>query len=107
MASASCGELYIGNTINVEIEGLQNAASEAYINDATVVFDLKDASGVVGSQDDVSMPYVADSHGNYLGVLPSTVSLTAGTTYYVAITATKPTIVGTLGRSDEGWVTGA
>lgn len=54
----------------VEVANLQDAASGAYVNDATVTADLIDADGEVLAND-VALNYVAGSDGRYRGYLPN------------------------------------
>ena len=70
----------------VRLDGLTNASSGAYINNATVTFVLLDASGatVVSS---TSMPFVASSNGRYEGTIPYTTALTLNAFYTLQITA--------------------
>lgn len=89
MTDISCGELYIGNSLDVKITGLSDSDGE-YIDNATCSVTLKDAEGtVVTGASGLSMAYITDSDGDYLGVLPSTLSLTVDDTYYLEVTATS------------------
>ena len=80
--------VYVSNDNLVEIIGLQNAASDAYLNGATVTFTLKDsADAAVTGATTISMTYVSGSSGDYRGTLADTVSLTADAKYTCEITA--------------------
>lgn len=80
--------LYILEDNVVEMNGLTDAITGEYINDATVTFSLKDASdNVVSSLSGVSMAYVTDSNGIYRGTIPDTADISDGRIYYVEITA--------------------
>ena len=64
---------------------LQDAVSEAYINAGTVTGQLEDADGTpVGGA--VTLSYVAGSNGRYAGVVPNTLTLTAGAWYTLVVT---------------------
>ena len=90
------GNLFIGedNLVfwgdrRIPMSGLYDNNLEQFINDATVTFTLKDSAGsAVSGASGISMSYVTGSKGVYEGVLEDGVSLTAGSTYYLEITAT-------------------
>lgn len=83
-------KLYVSNTNEVQLIGLQNESTKAYINDATVTFTLKDADGnVVENLLDQAMAYVTASNGCYKGSIADTVVLQVGHRYFVEVTATK------------------
>jgi hypothetical protein len=80
--------LYIGEDLAIQMTGLKNAITDAYVNDATMTYTLKTAAGVaVTGASAISMPYVAASDGNYRGTMDSSVSgtLTNDTVYYLEI----------------------
>lgn len=81
--------IYTNNDNVVEIAGLQNSATEAYLNSATCTFTLSETPGgsAVSGADGVSLTYVSSSDGVYRGTLADTVSLTNGKRYYMTITA--------------------
>lgn len=58
-----------------------------YVNDATVTFELRDASGTAVSGGSGTCSYVAGSNGNYLGTIPDSVTstLTENAKYTVAV----------------------
>lgn len=87
---AATDVLYIDNTNNVWIEGLKNAVSGAFINNATCeIVELLDAAGAaVAGVADIAMTYKASSDGDYYGPIPHTVSLTEDAEYTVHATAT-------------------
>lgn len=83
-------ELYIGSDNTLKVDALRDV-DDAYVNDATVAGQVKDAAGVnVGSS--ISLSYVAASNGNYRGILDSTVSanLVAGNVYKVEFSMSNP-----------------
>jgi hypothetical protein len=90
------GRLYIGQDNVVfagnrfeKDSGVYDTVTETFINDATVTFTLKDSAGsAVSGASSISMSYVTGTRGVYEGVLEDGVSLTAGSTYYLEITAT-------------------
>jgi hypothetical protein len=83
-------ELYIDNDNYLELDGLKNGATSAYVNDAAVVCTLKDSSGnpVTGQTWPLTLAYVAASNGKYRGRLKYDLALTEGKTYTAHITAT-------------------
>jgi hypothetical protein len=89
------GKLYIGQDNVVywgdrqsKDSGLYDTVAETFINDATVAFALKDSSGNLVTSASGSCAYVSGTRGVYEGILEDGVSLTAGSTYYLEITAT-------------------
>lgn len=73
---------------------MTRSSSGAYVNDATVTMTLKDSSDVaVSGASALPMSYVTDSNGLYQGTLPNTLSLTAGATYTLEISATSGSTV--------------
>lgn len=96
MAGIRGGHLYIGedNIVfwgdrKIPHSGLYDNVLEQFVNDATVVFTLKDSGGLaVTGASSIAMTYVTGSRGCYEGVLEDGVSLTENSTYYLEITAT-------------------
>ena len=82
--------LYLDNDNNAWIEGLKNAVSGAFVNDATcVIVEVLDAAGAqVSNTANISMTYKTASDGEYYGKLPYTVSLTEDEEYTVRVRAT-------------------
>lgn len=75
--------VYVSNDNLIEVDGLQNAASDAYITSVTsATFTLVDSSGndVTGAVD-IALSYVSGSNGKWRGTLADTVSLTAAAKY--------------------------
>jgi hypothetical protein len=70
----------------VRLDGLTNASRGAYINNATVTFNLVDASGapLINA---AGMSFVAASNGRYEGTIPYTTGLTLNAFYTLQITA--------------------
>lgn len=83
------GAIYLSNDNLLEIDGLKNTATDAYINNATVTATLVDEGGtaVVGETWPITLSYVSGSDGKYRGTLKDTLSLTAGLGYTAQITA--------------------
>lgn len=81
--------LYISCDNLIEYDGMIDEADGSYVNNATVTFALKDSDGNTVSSATGSLSYVSASNGIYQGVIVSSVSLTAGTTYYLEITASS------------------
>jgi hypothetical protein len=96
MSGIRGGKLFIGQDNVVywgqrseKDSGLYDTVTETFVNDATVTFTLKDSAGsAVSGASAVSMTYVTGTKGVYEGVMEDNVSLTAGSTYYLEITAT-------------------
>lgn len=89
-------KIYIGNTMVLEVSGVQFDGETEYLNDATVESTIKDSNGheVDGESWPVTLDYVADSDGNYRGVLSSAMALLERKSYDVELTITKDLNVG-------------
>ena len=81
--------LYIENDNLLELDGLQNAATDAYVNGATVTVTLRDQEGtaVTGQTWPATMYYVANSNGKYRATLEDVLSLTSRKRYTAEIDA--------------------
>ncbi len=76
----------------IEWDDMDRATDDAYVNDASVTMTLKDSTGAaVTGATSLTMSYVSGSKGKYQGVIPYTVSLTAGSAYTLEITADSGT----------------
>lgn len=85
-------QLFVGNTMNLLLEGLQLEGEEGYVNDAeTATVTILDRSGnEVGGEDwPVDLDYVASSNGKYKGVLSADIELVKSRGYIVEVVATK------------------
>lgn len=73
----------------LELSGLKNEVTGAFINTATVTATLVDREGVevTGQSWPTAMPYVAASDGVYRGTLSDSLDLTKFETYTAQITA--------------------
>ncbi len=82
-------EVYlVGNDNLIEARGLKNAASDAFINGATVTVTLVDSAGAtVTGVDALAMDYVATSNGIYRATLKDTLTITKNQQYTAKITA--------------------
>jgi hypothetical protein len=86
--------LSINSSNLVRLDLLTNASTGTYINNATVTFSLKDASGnIIGGLSGVSMSYIASSNGRYEGTVPNSTTLTLNALYTIEITATSGALV--------------
>ena len=86
--------LSISSSNLVRLDALTNASSGAYVNSATVSFNLKDAGGaIVGGLSGAAMAYIASSNGRYEGTIPNTTTLTLNALYTIEITATLGALV--------------
>lgn len=89
--------LWKDNDNLVELRGLTNAATGAYVNDAIVTLtEIKDAAGatVSGVTFPKSMSYVAASNGNYQAAVDKALVLVAGRNYTAVIDAAASGIEG-------------
>lgn len=75
--------IYLANDNLLELQGLQNAATAAYVNNATVTATVVDKAGanVAGQSWPVTLAYVAASNGNYRGTLEDALSLAENEDY--------------------------
>ena len=82
--------IYINSDNTLIIDDVKHAIDGSYINTATVVCTLKDASGsnVSGQSWPLTLDYVAASNGKYSGTLEDGLSLTEGENYTAEITIT-------------------
>ena len=71
---------YYLNDNLVELDGLTNEATGAYINDATVTVTLTDTAGtqIAGETWPLTMGYVSGSNGKYRATLEDTLTVTLG-----------------------------
>jgi len=84
--------LLVGNDHTVNISGVQDERSGAYLNNIDVKVWIKDRSGVnvAGETWPLTLDYVADSNGDYIGNIEDGVELIHGRTYVVEIRAEAP-----------------
>ena len=78
--------LAIGGDNTIIWDDMTDPVSGAYINDATVTFDLLDNDGDL-LLNDVSMPYVSGSAGKYAGTIDVAAVTLQEITYSIEITA--------------------
>lgn len=81
--------VYISTDNLITVDGLTDPIDDSYVNDATVTAKLTtDAAGAsTVTNSNITLAYVTSSNGKYQEAMPSTVSLTDGTTYYLFVTA--------------------
>ncbi len=74
--------LYLSDNL-IEILGAKNAATGAFINNATVDVTLVDKNGanVTGQVWPMNIPYVSGSNGDYRATLASTLTVIKGGEY--------------------------
>lgn len=79
--------LYTANDTVIEVKGLKNEVSGAFLNAAAVTATLVDsaAAQVAGETWPKTLDYVAGSDGIYRATLPYTLSLAAGGRYEAQI----------------------
>ena len=83
-------DLYISEDNTIQWGGLADGITAAYINDATVAFELQNLDGTVfESLTAQAMAYVAASDGIYRGTIDNakTALMTDGALYYLEMTA--------------------
>jgi len=82
-------KIYIGNDNLLTVDELKNAATGAYINDATVTATLTDADGteVTGQTWPTTLAYIAASNGTYRGSLSNGLSLDRSKEYRLEVAA--------------------
>jgi hypothetical protein len=79
--------LYKNEDNLIEYNGLQDAITLAYINDATLTYTLKSESDqIIDGVEDVSLPYVAASNGDYRDILDASVDLPVYSVVWLEIT---------------------
>lgn len=81
--------LYLGNNSIVDVTGLRNENTGAYVADAVVSVTLLDQTGrpVIGSDWPLTLAYLAGSNGVYRATLPHTLDLVEGGRYLARIVA--------------------
>lgn len=81
--------LFYNNDNLLEIIGLKNAATDSFINNATVTADIhlkSDDSQVTGATG-LTLAYVSGSNGNYRTTVPDTANIAQSEEYVAKITA--------------------
>jgi len=79
---------YYKNDTLLELTGLKDEATDAYIATATVTASVKDAAGaaVTGQTWPLSLVYVTSSDGDYRGVLDKAINVAVGDRITVEVT---------------------
>ena len=73
---------YLSTDNAVWLLGLQDAVTGEHVNDATITGNLYDDAGeVVANGANISLSYVSDSDGDYLGHIPDDAAMTEGSRY--------------------------
>lgn len=80
---------FVANTNVLELTGLKEETTEAFINNAVVTVTIKDTEGtdVVGATWPLTMDYVATSDGDYRAYVSEALTLIANTKYIAYIDA--------------------
>jgi hypothetical protein len=86
---SECHVLFKDNDLILEISGLRNEVSGAFLDTATVTVSLADVDGnpVTGAAWPLPLDYVAGSDGIYRVTLVDTLELTPDTRYLATLTA--------------------
>ncbi len=81
---------FVSNTNLLEVIGLKDAVTGAFINGATVTATIKDKAGavVLGQTFPVTLAFVSGSNGDYRATLVKALLLVDDTEYIAEITAT-------------------
>ncbi len=76
----------------IELRGVRNEISKAYVNDATVEAVIKDDAGseIAGQDWPLALDYVASSQGIYRGIVESDAEVEVGDVLDLEITVTAP-----------------
>lgn len=75
----------------IEIDGLQDPTTGAFVNNATVTATLVDQYGnAVPGCTNVTLNYLATTNGNYRGLVEQTFNPIIGAGYTLQVTATAP-----------------
>lgn len=88
--------LFVGNDMELKVDGLRNASTGSAINNATVTASVTDSTGttVGGMSFPLTLNYVSGSDGDYSGTLEDTTSLVAGSVYTVTINISGDSLTG-------------
>jgi hypothetical protein len=81
--------LYLGNNSIVDVTGLRNDYTGAFVADAALSMTLLDTTGapVGGANWPIPFQYLPDSHGVYRATLPHTLAIAEGGRYIARIVA--------------------
>ncbi len=85
----SMDNVYLSTDNCIRVRGLKDQVADTYINDAVITATLYDADDVVvPGAEDISIPYVSETNGDYAGEIPYTITLTENAYYTAEITIT-------------------
>lgn len=81
--------VYVLNDHIIKVTGLRDGATSQYINDATVQATMVDHNGaeVEGVTWPLTLNYVADSDGNYVGLLEEELKVSPSGIYHLVVDA--------------------
>ena len=81
--------LYLGNNSIVDVTGLRNENTGAFVNDADLSMTLLDKTGaqVGGANWPVPFRYLDESNGVYRATLPHTLAIAEGERYVARVVA--------------------
>lgn len=81
--------IYEDNDAYIEVKGLLNRTTGAFVENATMAVTLKTLAGaeVAGQTWPLTMSFVTGTNGVYRATMPSTLDVTQGTSYTAVITA--------------------
>lgn len=85
-------DIFIANDNILELDGLKNAASGAYLNAATVqatITDWTTGDAIANVTNPVTLSYVAASSGKYRATLDKVAGFTVGQKVRIVITAAE------------------
>lgn len=82
--------LFWRNDNYVLLEGLRDAATGEFVNDAMLTLSIKDENrATISGASAISFTYIAASDGRYKALVPATVQLTIGTVVKGTITCSN------------------
>ena len=77
--------LYVGESNLVEIDDLRTSSDQNIVSTATVTGQLYEENGTTTNGSPITLALTDASLGRYQGNLPSSLSLTVGSIYFLAI----------------------
>lgn len=94
--------VYVGNTSNIEVQGLTDINGN-YVNNATVqvtsIVKVGETDNVSGIALPITCPYLTGTNGDYRGTIPSTAAFVDGVVYEATIKVTA--LTGEVGTWEE------
>jgi hypothetical protein len=102
MAISNRSIVFVGNTSNIEVQGLTDINGN-FVNNATVqvttIVSVGDDTVVGGIALPITCPYLTGTDGDYRGTIPSTAQFSDGMVYEATIKVTA--LTGEIGEWQE------